>query len=1299
MHDPAHRSPAPCLSPSRGRLLRTVCASILVVLFVGAGAEPSAAQDTPAPYATPYDAEMSATGDRWMEQRMTPTKDRPAPLPQRYQRVIDARRPRTAGQQAVQPQGAAPSIAMGVPVFLPTQQVGGSPWVDPDKNFGLPSSPQPAGDVNNDGIQDIVYRYVDVADERTAGLSDRVDKTLLRFGGNDVGVRLYDHETYDDLVPVGNIVGGPGSDAIGTSGSIGFRVYEGGSDGYTYAGYLDQNLISSFSFRSFDLDGDGYQDILATSGFTSEVDVVFGGPTVSDLQYVRYATDVDATGAYQYTTADVTGDGVEELIRLSGEVTPTSNDLEVRIYGVGTSRTSSLDLLETFRPSIAVSESVNARYIPLRVLDLNGIGEQEIIFSSRASGNSLPSTYVFSRSGGVYDATPIVYPETDIRGVGDLNADGREDVIYGGFTSDTETQNIAFGPANLADGLSADLTIASFLLDEDVGDLTGDGFDNIVQYQADADVLVTFIDFEGQGSEQGRQTFRATTGIHSSGGIRGAEQVGDVDGDGVDDYALIYVEGRAEVYTGSPNAAESPFLSINGPAPFFSNRLPNEGLALGDFTGDGRQNLAIRWNDQDESVNVYDVPSGGTLVHSIGLDDLGIPRDADGLESPADGPNVALANLGDINNDGVDDLGLTLPEIGTEDGDDVYVYLGNAPLSSQPDLVVQSTSRDPGFSFGQTLVGLGDINGDGIDDFAVSDRDSDYTGAEFPPDRNGTNEASGVVFVHYGTADLANGFDEADAIIALPTSELVGSNIRSRFDFGKNVVAGDVNNDGAPDLIATSIYDETSSQGSNVLNVFYGGTDFDTVVDATYEIPSLVGNSSRSAVASLVFGNMSVVRAPQPGGGTGVFIGSYDTGVGALWMPRASNPSEIELSAIFKAPDQQGGMGGGVFFRDVPDTGRPAVGDFDGDGVIEAVLTQRESQDFQETPAYVYQLDGPTFTTPSPSSCAPPQTVVDPSAGQMLVFPSYGIRLEFNGGGSGRGDITVCRYDQTPVSPGVRGQDLNLASYSYSIERDGTLELDEGFELGFSVFQLEGVTDPENLTLYYRSLVGTGVFSAAGSFFNRSSSEILTPDTDFGEFTFTSEVNPLPVELEGLSAQVSGDAVTLTWQTLSETGNDGFQVERRVGTESASSWSRVGFVEGAGTRSTATEYRFADREVPYEAETVAYRLRQVDVDGTESVSDPVRVRFGAPDELRLRKTFPNPATGRVTVRYETPTAAPVQMDLYNVLGQRVRQVQRGEVSAGRHESQLDVAGLASGVYFLRIVHESGTATQRLTVVR
>jgi hypothetical protein len=194
--------------------------------------------------------------------------------------------------------------------------------------------------------------------------------------------------------------------------------------------------------------------------------------------------------------------------------------------------------------------------------------------------------------------------------------------------------------------------------------------------------------------------------------------------------------------------------------------------------------------------------------------------------------------------------------------------------------------------------------------------------------------------------------------------------------------------------------------------------------------------------------------------------------------------------------------------------------------------------------------------------------------------------------------------------------------------------------------------------------------------------------------------DPLPVELAGFDAQVDGDAVRLTWQTASEQNNAGFRVERRVGERErggVGAWTRVGFVDGAGTTSEAQSYRFTDAQVPYEAGAVTYRLTQVDTDGTTHRSGTVTVERGV-TEVQLLGTAPNPAGQQATVRYALPEKQKVSLRLYDVLGRQVRTVVSG-TQEGRQERTLDVSGLSSGVYFLRLTASGQTRTQKVTVVR
>jgi hypothetical protein len=125
--------------------------------------------------------------------------------------------------------------------------------------------------------------------------------------------------------------------------------------------------------------------------------------------------------------------------------------------------------------------------------------------------------------------------------------------------------------------------------------------------------------------------------------------------------------------------------------------------------------------------------------------------------------------------------------------------------------------------------------------------------------------------------------------------------------------------------------------------------------------------------------------------------------------------------------------------------------------------------------------------------------------------------------------------------------------------------------------------------------------------------------------------------------------------------------------------------------------------VPYDADSLTYRLRQVDTDGSTSHSEPITIARSPMNRVRLLGTSPSPARGQATVRYALPEnlgsrlERGVTLHLYDMLGRRVR-TRQSSATAGRHEILLETDGLSSGAYLLR-VHADGTVrTKRLTIV-
>ncbi|RMI03587.1 MAG: T9SS C-terminal target domain-containing protein, partial [Calditrichaeota bacterium] len=86
-----------------------------------------------------------------------------------------------------------------------------------------------------------------------------------------------------------------------------------------------------------------------------------------------------------------------------------------------------------------------------------------------------------------------------------------------------------------------------------------------------------------------------------------------------------------------------------------------------------------------------------------------------------------------------------------------------------------------------------------------------------------------------------------------------------------------------------------------------------------------------------------------------------------------------------------------------------------------------------------------------------------------------------------------------------------------------------------------------------------------------------------------------------------------------------------------------------------------------------------------------------PQTFAVSPNFPNPFNPSTTIRYQLPVSSEVRLEIYNVLGQRVRSLVRGRVKAGFYTAVWDGrndAGepVASGIYLLRFhaaaVHQS-----------
>lgn len=184
--------------------------------------------------------------------------------------------------------------------------------------------------------------------------------------------------------------------------------------------------------------------------------------------------------------------------------------------------------------------------------------------------------------------------------------------------------------------------------------------------------------------------------------------------------------------------------------------------------------------------------------------------------------------------------------------------------------------------------------------------------------------------------------------------------------------------------------------------------------------------------------------------------------------------------------------------------------------------------------------------------------------------------------------------------------------------------------------------------------------------------------------------SPLPVSMLSFSGHRTDEGeVLLEWSTASEENNDHFDVERSSeGTE----FVKIGTVFGNGTSSYSHYYTFPDERALHGSSY--YRLRQVDFDGTQFITDPIAIGGTHSSTLELSC---NPICGKsLDVSLYSESALPVTFSLTDPTGKRIAQ-ETVVTQNGDNSIRIDCSRLSSGIYLLAVWMNGTPAYSRVVI--
>ncbi len=366
------------------------------------------------------------------------------------------------------------------------------------------------------------------------------------------------------------------------------------------------------------------------------------------------------------------------------------------------------------------------------------------------------------------------------------------------------------------------------------------------------------------------------------------------------------------------------------------------GLCAVDLDGDGRMELlAATPGDDDDghdhgALYTLFLAPDGRVSHQVK-----IRPGLNGLQADLDESDYfgrSLTAIGDVDDDGVGDVlaGSYRDDDGGFDTGAVYVLFLRADGGVKAEQKISALAG--GFTgaiesldlFGSRGAGLGDLDGDGVEDVAVSASFDDDGGLERGAVWILFLNASGTVRAHQKISDTQGGF----------------AGVLHDYDvFGSSVACpGDVDGDGVVDLAVGARGDDETGEARGAVWILFLRSD-GTVRDAS-KIDQVHGGFHGTLDDFDNFGTSLAALGDVDGDGLrSIAVGAYqddDGGAdgaanrGAVWLLKLERDGSVVSTR--KVSDTQGGFTGGLDDSDQLGVGMTSLGDLDQDGDLELAV-------------------------------------------------------------------------------------------------------------------------------------------------------------------------------------------------------------------------------------------------------------------------------------------------------------------------------------------------------------------------
>lgn len=151
--------------------------------------------------------------------------------------------------------------------------------------------------------------------------------------------------------------------------------------------------------------------------------------------------------------------------------------------------------------------------------------------------------------------------------------------------------------------------------------------------------------------------------------------------------------------------------------------------------------------------------------------------------------------------------------------------------------------------------------------------------------------------------------------------------------------------------------------------------------------------------------------------------------------------------------------------------------------------------------------------------------------------------------------------------------------------------------------------------------------------------------------------------------------------------SDHFEIEK---SDNNTHWTTIGLVKSADKSATFKSYEFVD----VTGGKALYRLKNFDKDGSFTYSLTVSINCSAKQPKLY--IYPVPAKGVLTVIFPSDKSSTITLQVVDVLG-KVHLHQKVSIQKGSNNIRVNIAGLSTAEYYLKIIEANNVRTQKIMI--